>query len=173
MWLGASKYHIRKVRIYDVFSFRPFDDGKGDQKTYLAAKPLSWHCARWWEYWHFLMTSGLRISSRIRRIASWVNRGNGSETAIGEIPVCSDRPISFIVCTLEGRLKVRCFSGSNSHLVCLSSAPFVIGWHESLDSISWKDSGVTIVDISVWIAREAQEIWGQKFGVIMENIGMV
>jgi len=52
----------------------------------------------------------------MRITASGVKSGKGSDTASGETPVCSGRPMSFMVKTLAGGAKLRCFSGSKASL---------------------------------------------------------
>lgn len=70
-------------------------------------------------------------------MASAVNKGNGSETATGETPVSSGRPISCIVYILDGGVKFRCFSGLKvSVLWRFSVASWMIGSKVGLTALS-------------------------------------
>ena len=56
---------------------------------YFVAKPRNCKGDRLLLYEQFLNTLALRTSVRMAIVASSVNSGNGSETAIGETPVSS------------------------------------------------------------------------------------
>lgn len=52
-------------------------------------------------------------------IADCENRGNGWETATGEMPVSSAYPMSFIMIRFGSSLKAMCLLGSNVTFPCL------------------------------------------------------